>query len=582
MNKIVELVINFEDLELEDLGVEIMSLVDKPAIDVNWLAFSKQQFVVNPGPTETKDEFISRCIGTEISNGMDKDQAAAVCYSKWESRFEIEDKYDVFGEFFEKHQDLFTVNKNSGLEDGTSHKDMMEKLESKGVNVGYPFGYCYPVSQFMFYMLGGYEGEWDLKCIKKMSYQLDGEEFMTTHWFVQHKEDERIIDLTARQFDGLLDLRDWYAKGTRANLGFPYYNVGDKKVEFDDTVPSLQVLKVYDKFREEVEQLPGLEKYYVASKYEELRKEFTAQDFAAVGHYTEDDGEIFLTSFLKLAKSEEWGARLNENTIYIDGTKEQFETVGEVAQGIRALEIINDLTERPETFYRYRGNTGGNSRNFCRAMVALDKIYSQEDLLAMSRLALQPGMGPNGANTYNIFEYKGGVNCKHYWEELDVFERNGRRVIIGKGPAPGNPGEIAGPSNNYWRFSSDEKQIVTGPAMIPNQLILRQDELGNYFHVYFSKETINKIAKKFLADNNTHNTDINHDNKVITNNTLLESWIVSNPEMDKAKGLGFSVPEGTWMVSYKINEKQTWDKIKSGELNGFSVTGNFIEKLQNG
>jgi hypothetical protein len=48
--------------------------------------------------------------------------------------------------------------------------------------------------------------------------------------------------------------------------------------------------------------------------------------------------------------------------------------------------------------------------------------------------------------------------------------------------------------------------------------------------------------------------------------------------MDKSKSYGFDVPTGTWMVSYKINNKDTWNQIKNGELNGFSITGQFIEK----
>ena len=122
--------------------------------------------------------------------------------------------------------------------------------------------------------------------------------------------------------------------------------------------------------------------------------------------------------------------------------------------------------------------------------------------------------------------------------------------------------------------------IVTGPAMIANQLIARKDEMGNLFHVYFSKETIATIAKKFLADNNAHNTDINHNGEVTNENTLLESWIVDDPKMDKSTALGFNVPEGTWMTSMKINNRDTWNKIKAGELNGFSVEGSFLEVLQ--
>ena len=41
---------------------------------------------IKPGPTETKDEFISRCIGEEVSAGYEQTQAAAICYSKWDRK----------------------------------------------------------------------------------------------------------------------------------------------------------------------------------------------------------------------------------------------------------------------------------------------------------------------------------------------------------------------------------------------------------------------------------------------------------------------------------------------------------------
>ena len=41
---------------------------------------------IKPGATETKEEFISRCIGEEIKGGYEQAQAAAICYSKWDRR----------------------------------------------------------------------------------------------------------------------------------------------------------------------------------------------------------------------------------------------------------------------------------------------------------------------------------------------------------------------------------------------------------------------------------------------------------------------------------------------------------------
>ena len=39
---------------------------------------------VNVNRGESKDEFISRCIGEEIGAGYEQSQAAAICYSYWD------------------------------------------------------------------------------------------------------------------------------------------------------------------------------------------------------------------------------------------------------------------------------------------------------------------------------------------------------------------------------------------------------------------------------------------------------------------------------------------------------------------
>ena len=49
MNKIVELLIDWDEMDFDDLGVDVMSLVDKPAIGIDFLAFSEEQVVDNTG-----------------------------------------------------------------------------------------------------------------------------------------------------------------------------------------------------------------------------------------------------------------------------------------------------------------------------------------------------------------------------------------------------------------------------------------------------------------------------------------------------------------------------------------------------
>lgn len=74
-------------------------------------------------------------------------------------------------------------------------------------------------------------------------------------------------------------------------------------------------------------------------------------------------------------------------------------------------------------------------------------------------------------------------------------------------------------------------------------------------------------------------TDINHSTEPSEENTLVESWIVEDPEMDKSRAIGFNPSKGDWYVSYKINNKETWKMIKEGKLNGFSIAGQFLERL---
>ena len=54
-------------------------------------------------------------------------------------------------------------------------------------------------------------------------------------------------------------------------------------------------------------------------------------------------------------------------------------------------------------------------RDFCRQMIGQKKLYRKEDIERMSKLPVNKGWGKGGADTYDIFLYKGGGNCHHFW-----------------------------------------------------------------------------------------------------------------------------------------------------------------------
>ena len=65
--------------------------------------------------------------------------------------------------------------------------------------------------------------------------------------------------------------------------------------------------------------------------------------------------------------------------------------------------------------YRYSGDVSSNSREFCIKMLSANKVYRKEDIERMSTSSANKGWGPKGADNYNIFLYKGGGACHHYW-----------------------------------------------------------------------------------------------------------------------------------------------------------------------
>ena len=127
----------------------------------------------------------------------------------------------------------------------------------------------------------------------------------------------------------------------------------------------------------------------------------------------------------------------------------------------------------------------------------------------------------------------------------------------------------------------DQQQIVLGPLMKPNMLIPRLDDNGDPYHVYFTKETIKKIAYKMIKDKLIDRVNIEHDNMDSVDAYLVESWIIEDDKYDKSKKYGFNLPIGTWMAAYKIEDKKIWDEyVRTGLVKGFSVEGMFNKFAQ--
>jgi hypothetical protein len=81
------------------------------------------------------------------------------------------------------------------------------------------------------------------------------------------------------------------------------------------------------------------------------------------------------------------------------------------------------------TRYVYAGEfRNDNMRPFCRKMLEAGKLYRKEDIVAMENVAVNPGWGPNGTDTYDIWFYKGGGNCHHFWEKRVYVDAKGAKI----------------------------------------------------------------------------------------------------------------------------------------------------------
>ena len=238
--------------------------------------------------------------------------------------------------------------------------------------------------------------------------------------------------------------------------------------------------------------------------------------------------------------------------------------------------------------YKYTGPKDNKNRKFCSRLMSLNKIFRKEDI---NNLSIK------GENTefgiYDIFRYKGSYNCRHYWAEK-FYKRDSNISAAGRaladsnrildGTTTNNPviqktGKVDSvPGLAKTEFAAlDEKQMLVGPLMVPNKLIPRIDDEGNEYYVYFTEETIKKLSYKMMKDKLIDAVNIEHDNNDrVEDAFLVESWLIEDADTDKSRKYGFNLPNGTWMGMYKIDNLNIWeDYVKTGLVKGFSIEGFF-------
>lgn len=137
--------------------------------------------------------------------------------------------------------------------------------------------------------------------------------------------------------------------------------------------------------------------------------------------FTDEEGRGFLKQLAEcgeLIDNEEW--ELVEECQVDDYDNE--EKFAKVHQGLESYEDADAKSKLDAGVYkvRYRYSTwlSDNSREFCREMVRLSKggiVWRYEDIIEMSDAGVNGQFARKGTNKYNLFRFKGGVNCHHFF-----------------------------------------------------------------------------------------------------------------------------------------------------------------------
>ena len=121
----------------------------------------------------------------------------------------------------------------------------------------------------------------------------------------------------------------------------------------------------------------------------------------------------------------------------------------------------------------------------------------------------------------------------------------------------------------------EAEHIIYSPALIPDQLILRRDETGEYY-IAFSKDAIEKIAARLLATGCASKVDEMHNHQEIDGIYPIALFI-KNSKLMKVEHFE-DLPDGTLMVAYRVTDSELWDKI-GDDFKGISIEGTFSPEV---
>ena len=104
--------------------------------------------------------------------------------------------------------------------------------------------------------------------------------------------------------------------------------------------------------------------------------------------------------------------------------------------------------------------------------------------------------------------------------------------------------------------------------------IYRVSKEGFEYYIEYDKETIKKMAEKYLKMGLQNNVDTQH-NFQLEEGVNMVQWFIKDTE-NGINPKGFEdIEDGSLFAEFKVENEDIWQQIKDGTFKGFSLAGTF-------
>lgn len=131
---------------------------------------------------------------------------------------------------------------------------------------------------------------------------------------------------------------------------------------------------------------------------------------------------------------------------------------------------------------------------------------------------------------------------------------------------------------SYYTFDSESRTLY-GVLMLANVPILRIDEEGEPYYVFFRPETIRQMMVRASKYGYLNNVNLMHR----ATQKVSDVYYIGGYQVDVRRGLvphfeQKKITDGSWIGIYHVDNEQILEMIKDNKFRGFSIEGNFVQR----